>query len=101
MSKILYNIYKLENYKNGSTDFFQNGKILEDGTNAKFSGSIDQVLKKLETNEGWHIRINPDKPCIFYGDFDHTTKERFSEFLALLCIKLEITLDDAYFLYQK
>ena len=101
MSEKIYNIYKLENYKNGSTDLFQNGKILEDGTNAKFSGSIDQVLKKLETNEGWHIRINPDKPCIFYGDFDHTTKERFSEFLALLCIKLEITLDDISYTKSK
>jgi len=83
MSEKIFNIYKLENYKN-DIEFFKNGKILEDGTNAKFSGSIDQVLKKLEKNEGWHIRINPDKPCIFYGDFDHTTKERFRDFLACL-----------------
>ena len=101
MSEKIYNIYKLENYKNGSTELFKNGELLEDGTNAKFSGSIDQVLKKLETNEGWHIRINPDKPCIFYGDFDHTTKERFSEFLALLCIKLDITLADISYTKSK
>ena len=88
----------MENYKNTTEEFFENEKVMPD---AKFHGTIDQVLEKLEKNEGWHIRINPEKPCIFYGDFDHTTKERFSEFLALLCVKLDVTLNEISYTKSK
>jgi hypothetical protein len=71
MSELKYNIYKLNNYFN-TTDFFE--KDLEENKDAKFQGTITQVVEKLQKNEGWHIRINPEKSCLFYVDFDKTTK---------------------------
>jgi hypothetical protein len=57
MSELKYNIYKLNNYFN-TTDFFE--KDLEENKEAKFQGTITQVVEKLQKNEGWHIRINPE-----------------------------------------
>ena len=87
MSELKYNIYKLNNYFN-TTEFFE--KDLEENKDAKFQGTIAQVVEKLKKNEGWHIRINPQKSCLFYVDFDKTTKERFVKLLKLLCKDLEL-----------
>jgi len=94
MSEELYNIYKLKNYFN-TTEFF------EQDSDAKFQGSITQVVKKLQKNEGWHIRINPEKPCIFYVDFDKTTKERFAKLIKLLCHHLVFKPDDISYTKSK
>ena len=98
MTEILYNIYKLKNYFN-TTEFFE--KDLKKYRDAKFQGTITQVVEKLKKNEGWHIRINPEKPCIFYVDFDKTTKERFVKLLKLLCDHLEFKPDDISYTRSK
>ena len=95
MTEDLYNIYKLKNYFN-TTEFFE-----KDSKDAKFQGTITQVVEKLQKNEGWHIRINPEKPCIFYVDFDKTTKERFVKLLKLLCDHLEFQPDDISYTKSK
>jgi len=66
-----------------------------------FTGTIDEVLKKLRKNKGYNIRINPKKDCIAYGDFDHTTKENFKDFLNILCDKFEVTLDQISYTKSK
>ena len=98
MTENLYNIYKLKNYFN-TTEFFE--KDLEEENDAKFQGTIEQVLEKLKKNEGWHIRINPQKQCLFYVDFDKTTKERFVKLLELLCKDLELKPEDISYTKSK
>ena len=44
MTENKFTIYKLENYKN-TKEFFENDKVCPD---AKFHGTIDQVLEKLK-----------------------------------------------------
>lgn len=95
MTENLYNIYKLKNYFN-TTEFFE-----KDSKDAKFQGTITQVVEKLQKNEGWHIRINPEKPCIFYVDFDKTTKERFVKLLKLLCDHLDFKPEDISYTKSK
>ena len=98
MTEILYNIYKLKNYFNTS-EFFE--KDLKKYRDAKFQGTITQVVEKLQKNEGWHIRINPEKACIFYVDFDKTTKERFVKLLKLLCDHLDFKPEDISYTKSK
>jgi len=80
MNKNNFTIYKLPNY-----NIFKN----EDGTGTfkceSYTGSIDSVLKRLEKNKGYHLRIDPDQPCIMYGDLDHVPSEDiFEKFINLL-----------------
>jgi len=58
------------------------------------SSSIDKIIKKLTKDKGYNIRINPDEPCIVYGDFDKSTLEHFQEFLALLSACLNVQIDE-------
>ena len=83
MTEDLYNIYKLKNYSNTKIEFESGVKVNPDGTNQKFKfeGTMEEVLKKLEKDRGYHIRINPTATTILYGDFDHSTPERFQAFL--------------------
>ena len=39
------------------------------------STNIDKIIKKINKDKGYNIRINPDESCIVYGDFDKTTLE--------------------------
>jgi P4 family phage/plasmid primase-like protien len=70
-----YTIYSLESYQIYKSDYEKHS----------FEGTIEEITEKLKTNNSWHIQINPTKKCIMFGDFDHTTKERFNEFLMVLC----------------
>ena len=58
------------------------------------SSSIDKIIKKLTKDKGYNIRINPDEPCIVYGDFDKTTLEQFQEFLVLLSGRFQVQIDE-------
>ena len=96
MSEILYNIYKLKNYFNTETEFESGVKVNPDGTiqKFKFEGTIEEVLKKLEKDRGYHIRINPTATTILYGDFDHTTPELFNAFLNKLSKMCQVEIKD-------
>jgi hypothetical protein len=48
----------------------------------------------LEKDRGYHIRINPTATTILYGDFDHTTPERFNFFLDKLSKMCTIEIKD-------
>ncbi len=66
-----------------------------------FTGTIDEILKKLEKDKSYALRINPEKECVFYGDFDHGENEEvFEEFIDELCNLLKITRDDIKFTYS-
>ena len=58
------------------------------------SESIEKVVKKLEKNKGYNLRINPENKCIIYVDFDKANEEVFDKFLLLLCDKLDIEKKD-------
>ena len=46
---------------------------------------IEKIIKKLEKDKGYHIRITGNEPCIFFGDLDHIpTEEIFNNFIVLL-----------------
>ena len=66
-----------------------------------FEGTIEEVVEKLQQNESYHIRINPNKACIAFGHFDHTSKTRFKEFLNLLCEEFECSLDEISYTKSK
>ena len=73
-----FTIYKLSNYivKKNEDDSFKCDS---------YTGTIDKVLKRLQKNKGYHIRINPEKPCIAFGDLDHIPSEDvFNKFITLL-----------------
>ena len=75
----MYSIYKLNKNFTVKTEDFDKIKYSSD--------DIDDILEKLEEDQGYCIRINPEKECIVFGDFDHLEKENeklFSEFLKLL-----------------
>ena len=73
-----YQIYKLLNYSIKKND--------DNTFNCKSHNEpIDSILKKLEKDKGYHIRINDDEPCILFGDLDHVpSKEVFNNFIELL-----------------
>ena len=80
----IYKIYRLKNYKITKDKY----------DDVCFSGTIDEIVEELKHNKGYHIRIDPEKPCLAFGDFDHTTKERFKEFLDILCDDFDCKLED-------
>ena len=96
MTDKIFNIYKLKNYSNTKTEFESGVKVNPDGTNQKFKfeGTIEEVLKKLEKDRGYHIRINPTATTILYGDFDHSSPERFNAFLNKLCTMCQVKIKD-------
>ena len=49
------------------------------------TGNINEIIKLLEKDNGYHIRINPKKECIIYIDLDHCeTEEIIIKFCKLL-----------------
>lgn len=82
MSKNNFSIYKIPAYNVEKANY-------ED---CKFEGDIASILKRLEKNKGYHLKIDNTKPCKFYGDFDHCSDPKiFFEFLGKLNNILEIT----------
>ena len=49
------------------------------------SSNIDKIIKKLQKDKGYNLRIEPNERCIVYGDYDHCTLEQFIKFLEYLC----------------
>jgi hypothetical protein len=80
----LFKIYPLQNYKTLEKTFNKN--VVE--------GTIDEIIEKLQSNKGYNIRVNPDKPCIVYGDFDHCTQEEFNNFLKVISDEFECKLNE-------
>ena len=75
MSKNNFCIYKIPAYSVKKEDY----------ESCKYEGNMSSILNKLEKNKGYHLKINPDKACKFYGDFDHCKDPKiFSEFLGKL-----------------
>jgi len=78
MNTNIYEIFKLPTYNvtKNSDDTFDCDS---------YTGSIKKILKKLEKNNGYHLRVNPNKPSILYGDLDHIPSEDiFHKFINLL-----------------
>jgi hypothetical protein len=80
----LFKIYPLQNYKTLEKTFNKN--VVE--------GTIDEIIEKLQSNKGYNIRVNPDKPCLVYGDFDHCTQEEFNNFLKVISDEFECKLNE-------
>ena len=75
MNTNTYKIFKLPTYNITKNN---------DGTFEcdSYTGSINKVLKKLEKNNGYHIRVDPNKSSILYGDLDHIPSENiFNELI--------------------
>jgi hypothetical protein len=63
-NKKLYTIYKVKQYKKE----FVNGSLIDYKC---YSDSIENILKRLETNNAYHLMINKNNSCIMFGDLDH------------------------------
>jgi hypothetical protein len=77
-SKKQYQIFKLPNYSIKKND--------DDTFNCKSHNEpIESILKKLEKDKGYHLRISGDEPTILFGDLDHIPSEEvFNNFILLL-----------------
>ena len=90
-----YTIYKLNNYNISKN---------EDGSwNCdSYTGSIEKVLKRLEKNKGYNLRVDPNAPCVLYGDLDHVPSEDiFDSFVELLCDTYDITTEQISYTLSK
>ena len=74
MSEELYDIYEITSYKTANNDFIEN--------NVK-QYTLEKLLQKLQSDKGYHIRIDPEKYYTFFGDIDgHKQKSTdFFEFM--------------------
>ena len=88
-NKKVFTVYSLKNHC---------VKKNEDGSwkCKSFTGTIDKVVNKLDLyDRGYSIRINPDKPCILYGDLDHIPEERiFTKFLESIAYFYDVSTYD-------
>lgn len=88
-NKKVFTIYKVKQYKKEWDN--ETKSLVEYPT---YTGTIKNVLKKIESNKGYHLMINPDEPCIVYGDLDHIPYESiFDNFLILLSQEFEVDKD--------
>lgn len=91
-----YTIYKLNNYNISKN---------EDGSwkCESYTGSIEKVLKRLEKNKGYNLRVDPNAQCVLYGDLDHVPSEDiFDNFVELLTDTYDITTEQiSYTLSRK
>ncbi len=79
-----FTIYKLSNYNVSKNE---DGEFNCDS----YTGTIDKVIKKLEKDKGYHLRINPDKDCIVFGDLDHIPSENiFNDFIKRISIIFDV-----------
>ena len=65
------------------------------------SSNIDKIIKKLQKDKGYNLRIEPNERCIVYGDYDHCTLEQFIKFLEYLCYNFEIKMDEISYTSSK
>ena len=74
MSEELYDIYEISSYKTANNDFIEN--------NVK-RYTLEKLLCKLQSDKGYHIRVEPEKYYTFFGDIDgHKQKSNdFFEFM--------------------
>ena len=87
MQNNTFTIYKLKNYTISKNE---NGSFNCDS----YTGSIDKVIKRLEKDKGYNLRIDPSKPCFLYGDLDHVPSEDiFNNFIKLLCNVFDVSND--------
>ena len=92
MSKNNFFIYKIPAYSVKKDDY----------ESCKYEGDESSILKRLEKNKGYHLKINPDKPCKFYGDFDHCSNPKiFTEFLCKLSQIIEISSENISYTESK
>ena len=55
-------------------------------------GTINEIVKLLNKDNGYHLRINPKNECIIYIDLDHCESEQiFLNFCKLLIKKFRVT----------
>ena len=57
----LYDVYEIISYSSANNDFIKN--------NVK-KYTLNKLLMKLKSNNGYHIRIDPEKYYTFFGDID-------------------------------
>jgi hypothetical protein len=91
----LYTIYKLIEGYNVTKN--------KDGSfNCKsYTKPINEILKLLEKNKGWHIRIDPNKKCIPYGDIDHLKDELYlPEILEIIRDIYNVTIDEISYTFS-
>ena len=90
--KQLYSIYKLKNYLISKANY----------SLYQCEGNINNIIKRLDNNKGYHLRINPDKPSIIFIDMDHVPNtEIFNKFLKVLCYDFEIEMKDISYTESK
>ena len=59
-----------------------------------YTKPINEILKKLQKNKGWHIRINPNKKCIVFGDIDNIKNDSyFPKLLNIISNIYDVTID--------
>ena len=85
------NIYPLQTYQTTKEHFEKD----------VFNGTIEQIVEELKQNKGYNIRIDPTKPCILFGDFDHCTKEEFNSFLEMICDEFDCELHEISYTESK
>jgi hypothetical protein len=73
-NKAIYKLYQIEFYNNGSTHFIENNYEM---------CTLEQLLKKLKNDKGYHLRVCGDKNYIFFGDCDkfNGTFDKFRKLL--------------------
>lgn len=86
-----YQIFKLPNYSIKKND--------DDTFNCKSHNEpIESILKKLEKDKGYHLRIIGDEPTILFGDLDHLPSEEvFNKFISFLIKIFTIKKEDISF----
>jgi len=80
-----YTIYRLPNYTISKN---------EDGqfNCESYTGTIEKVIKRLQKDKGYHLRINPNNSSIAYGDLDHIPSENiFNDIIKKLCDVFEVS----------
>ena len=97
MVEKIYGIYSVTKYSNWNDE-----KI----NNVKKRYTMDDILEKLEDDNGYHIRINPDKNYIFFGDVDgheYNFKDFAKFMIKFFKNKYDIIIsnDDIYFTINK
>ena len=93
MSSII-EIYEIIKYKG----VYYNKTLNKWNVKSYSSDSIKKITSKLKDNKGYHIRINENKKCIFFGDIDHvnidTDKHFFKKFINDIINYLKIDKND-------
>ena len=92
----MFIIYSINTYASANEKFINENKII--------IKDIQEIIKKLENDKGYHFRIHENKQYIFFGDLDNY-KENINQFMKLLMKFLEkkygISFDKKDFYYTQ